>query len=338
MRADLRDVYTSTAFNNECLQVTRTYRCGNAIGSPTNVVKLDDSYTLVKDGSIIRRARPFRLTRPVPYLKQCVYGTGRDSQYRRSRCLQGLLGVRKQVCCSAGEYANYCAPLQAQADCVETSVICKNKAWNNECLMYERTFNCNTKVGEPLPTNVTYLNSSYTVIGDSQVSTCSSYETNPDCVLAGEVCVDLAVLEYRWARCSYKDCWKTEKQYVCPSGTPASDCADLLNRPECAETGTGVCVDALPSGTCTLMERTFSCVTKPASEITVADCGGQQFCVDRRVSTPATQLDTDFGKATGTMEALREAGTHTIFSLGKHRNVDRILSRTCCVFLERCAI
>jgi conjugal transfer mating pair stabilization protein TraN len=42
-------VCSDTAFNGTCNTYTKTFRCGTSQGTPTNTVRLDNTYTLVTD-------------------------------------------------------------------------------------------------------------------------------------------------------------------------------------------------------------------------------------------------------------------------------------------------
>jgi conjugal transfer mating pair stabilization protein TraN len=42
-------VCSDTAFNGTCNTYTKTFRCGSSQGTPTNTVRLDNTYTLVTD-------------------------------------------------------------------------------------------------------------------------------------------------------------------------------------------------------------------------------------------------------------------------------------------------
>ena len=218
-----------------------------------------------------------------------------------------------QFTCSAGTFANYCAPLTAMG-CAETTNVCKVTAsWDpGICLEYERTFNCNEKP-DPVPTNVTYLNSSYTIVDDTTVSTCAASEGDPNCTQSSTICSEGPETRIINGLPVYKDCWKTDKEFVCASTVLTDDCGDLKARPECLETTAPKCVDTLSGGQCGLLEHTYECSIGAEKTRTVTDCETQSFCLDGTCFDTGYTPDNDFGKAVASMEALREASLNGLF-------------------------
>ena len=309
-------VCTTTAFNGECEIYTKTYRCGISIGNPSGTVVLDNTYTLIQDTT--DRTPCDSITSN----SACTLAENVCIEPAATRNINGLdiykdcWKYEERYACSAGTYANYCAPLQT-ADCVETGAVCKNTAWNSECLEYERTFNCNNKL-DPIPANVTYLNSSYTLTEDNLVSACTTMEGNPNCTYAGTTCIEGSETRNINGLDVYKDCWKTQKEFVCASTTLVSDCDELKNRPECLETTTPICVDTLPGGQCGLLEHTYECsIIGSEKSNTVTDCSTQKFCIDGTCFDTAYSPDNDFGRVISSMEALRQAVENNLFT-GTH--------------------
>jgi conjugal transfer mating pair stabilization protein TraN len=307
-------VCTKTDAWGTCEQFTKIYQCGNSIGTPGGTVVLDNTYTIVQD-TLDYSACATIDANPACTLAEnaCIEGPG-------TRNIDGLdiykdcWKYEQRYTCSAGVYANYCAPLVA-ASCVEAvAATCLTTAWNGECIMYERTYNCNAKQGEPLPTNVTYLNSSYTITGDTlNTSACTDMASNPNCTFSGQTCVEGPETRNISGLDVYKACWRYQDDYVCAGTVLTSNCAELQSRPECIETSTPVCVDTLPGGQCGVMEHSYECSIGGGVTTNTTDCSAQQFCVAGSCFDTGYTPDKDFGRAVATMEGLSEAGSHDLF-------------------------
>ena len=306
---------TKYAFNGTCEQWTRTYRCGNAVGNPTGTVILDNTYTIVKD------ELDYTQCQAIEDNSACQIAEVVCTEGPETRNINGLdvykdcWAYEQRYVCSAGTFANYCAPLQAQS-CIEaTTAVCLQSAWNGECILFERTYNCDAKVPEPLPANVTYLDSSYTIVNDSpNLSLCTSLADNPNCTFSGKVCVEGPETRNINGLDVFKDCWKWEDTYACASETLVSNCDELKARPECVETSAPTCVDTLPGGQCGLLEHTYECnIGSGGIAGTTTDCSTQKFCLGGKCFDSSYAPDTDLGKVVAGMETLREAGAFDLF-------------------------
>ena len=313
---------STSAFNGDCEVYTKTYRCGNSIGRPTGTVVLSDTYTLTQD-SLDRSA-----CTSLDQNSSCTFAQTICIEGPETRNINGMSVYKDcwkyedKFTCTAGNFVDYCTPLKNMA-CVETGNVCKSYApWQGgPCLEYERTFNCNEKL-LPVPTNVTYLDSSYSITEDTITSTCQDLESNPNCAPAGSVCVEGPATRKINGLDVYKDCWKTEKEYTCASNTLTDTCGELKARPECREMTAPVCVDKLSSGSCGLLEHTYECGIGEEKTQSVTNCSTQQFCIGGTCFNTSYSPDTDFGTAVAGMEAMREAAEYGLFK-GTHDKCSR---------------
>lgn len=311
-------VCSERAFNGECLVYTNTFRCSDKPANPgAQVVLLDTTYTIIQDS--IDRTQCASLDANASCKKAasvCVEPGG----YRNIDGMQVYKDCwrwRDDYTCVANDYANFCTPLR-QSGCTEVQQRCTAHAWNGQCMSYERTYSCDAKMAQPLPTNIVYLDSSYTIIRDNpNMAQCDPLRNNANCTLASHTCIQPGGTRNINGLDVYKDCWEWEDKYVCASDVLRSDCNDLSRNPHCTEVGT-TCVDQLPGGQCGLRERVFSCKVKDGETVedVVCDAG---VCVDGNCFAPKTEDDKDFGVSVALMEGARQAGvyfdpdTYTIF-------------------------
>lgn len=308
-----------TAFNGTCVKWASTYRCGNSVGGATGTVVLDNTYTIVSD------TLDYSACTSIEQNQSCTLAETVCVEGPETRNIDGLDVYRdcwkyeQRYACSAGTYANYCAPLQT-AGCVEsTPATCLQSATYGTCILYERTYNCNSKL-DPVPSDITYLNSSYTIVSDQlNTSACTGMATNPNCTFSGQICVEGAGTRNINGLDVYKDCWKYEDTYVCASEALVSNCAELQARPECIETGTPTCVDQLPGGQCGLLEHTYECNIGGGTSKTVTDCSNQKFCIGGKCFDSSFAPDNDFAKVISTMEVMREGGSYALFNGEKNQ-------------------
>ena len=311
-------VCSQYAFNGECLTYTNKFRCGDPQSPAAGVVLLDTTHTIVTD--TIDRAQCAALDSNASCKKAASVCT-EPGGYRTINGMQvykDCWAWRDDYTCLANDYMNYCTPLR-QSGCTEVSQTCKETGWNGQCMAYERTYSCDAKMQEPLPTNIVYLDSSYTIIRDQQnTSQCDPLANNPNCTIAKHTCVQGPATRTINGLPVYKDCWEWEDEYVCASAPTTSTCSALLNDPRCTQTGER-CVHTLPDGTCGMRERVFSCKVKDETTTseTVCDLG---ICVDGNCSAPQTDNDRDITRVVALMEGAREAGvyfderTYTMFN------------------------
>ena len=304
---------TEYAFNGTCVKWTRSYRCGNPIGGATGTVTLDNTYTLVSNTLDSSACTSIEAN------ASCVLAENACIEGPETRVIDGMSiyqdcwKYEKRYACSSGEFANFCAPLQT-AGCVESvPAKCLQTATYGTCTMYERTYNCGSKL-DPLPADITYLNSAYTIINDNlNLSACTDFANDPNCTHAGKVCLEGPETRNINGLDVYKDCWKYEDTYVCASTALVSNCAELKARPECVETSTPTCIDELPGGQCGVLEHTYECNIGTGTTGTTTDCSTQKFCLGGKCFDSGYAPDTDLAKVVAGMETLREAGAYDLF-------------------------
>ncbi len=302
-------VCTQRAFNGECLVYTNTYRCGDAIKPPQGVVQLDSTYTVTTD-TIDRSQCSSYENNP-----SCTLAQKTCTEPGGTRIINGLPVTKdcwkweETYSCITQNYRNYCIPLRQTAGCTEVSNTCKSYAWNNSCNEYERTYRCDGRQGEPLPQNVTYLNTQYTITKDQlNTSQCDPSKNNPNCTLASRTCTQPGGTRNINGLDVYKDCWEWTDEYVCASDQLQSDCDELRNNPACSEQSS-TCLDSLPSSQCGLLERSFRCQVRAGSTEETVTCG-TAVCVDGVCTEPATDPDQDFAGVVTALEAAREMGVY----------------------------
>lgn len=302
-------VCSQTAFNGTCMQYTNTYRCGSEVGNISGVIKLDGTYTITTD-TINRAQCASYESNP-----SCKLSSHICTDPGGTRVINGLpvtkdcWGWTDTYSCITQDYQSYCIPLRQTSGCAEVSNVCKATVWDGSCGKYERTYRCDGKQGDPLPTNVTYLNTDYTIKKDQlDTAQCDPNKTNPNCTLASHVCTQPGGTRNINGLNVYKDCWQWTDHYTCASAELKSDCADLKNNPACTEQS-ATCLDSLPSSQCGLLEHKYRCKVKDGSTRDVTTCGNG-VCVNGDCSPPSTSPDTDFGKVVAGMEAQREMGDY----------------------------
>lgn len=356
-----------SSVNGSCDQYTKTFRCGNPVSSAGNVTVLDSSYTLAQDSVDYSACDAYSTNSSCKIASEtCIDGPSTkvifpDGSTRLASSAEISSGissdglVKYEACwkwsrdyaCLVGNYKNYCQPL-VTAGCAESgAAVCKSTGWDGSCLEYERTYVCNAKVDSP-PQNVTFLNSSYTILSDTQVSTCLDPSTNPNCTKAGEVCTDgpstKVVLEDGTTRLATtleiksgvsldgavvtKACWSSTTNYTCATEPVESNCDALKSDLGCTLSST-FCVDYLAGGQCGLKQHVYQCKSGEGSTSTVLDCGMQQFCSDGKCFDTGYPPDTDFGRTIAYMEAAREAAEYNIFK-GEAAECSGKLLVNCC--------
>lgn len=294
-------------FNNKCIMYEKTFRCGDNVGNPVGTVRLDDSHTIVTDTIDRSQCDTYSNNNSCKSAGQvCIEGAG-------TRTVDGVPVYkdcwkwREDFTCIAQDNRDYCTPLRSV--CREVAQECVQWAWNGTCNEYRRTFRCDNKVGDPLPPNVVYLNTEYTVTNDHpDMSQCQQFADNPNCKLASHVCVQPGGTRVINGLPVYKDCWEWKDDYTCASETLTSDCQDLANNPAC-KYQSSTCLDKLPGGQCGVKENTYQCVTKESSSTTETQCR-TGVCVAGSCDAPKDTPDADFGLAVAGMEAGREAGEY----------------------------
>ena len=310
---------SATDFNGDCMTTQRIYQCGNSVPVGAGVVVLDDTHTISYDG-VDRSACAAVDSNPSCQIAShtCVEGP-------ETRNINGL-DVYKDCwawsdsyTCVVSNPVDYCSAL-ATAGCARTSSECTDRSpLDDSCIATRDTYNCNTRQ-EPVPTNVTYLESSYTIVSDAaNTQACDEHAANPNCSLAAHTCVEGPETRNINGLDVYKDCWRWSDEYTCTQNTPVSDCDDLKNNPKCTETNV-TCVSYQDDGTtCNVQEHEYKCATGDSETTTVTDCSSQQFCIAGDCFDTGYPRDTDFGTVISGLEIQREAGYNNLFEGEGHK-------------------
>jgi conjugal transfer mating pair stabilization protein TraN len=297
-------------FNGACIKTTQTYRCGDLVGAAVGTVVLGESYTIVADNVDRAQCASYQTNASCRLAANVCVEPGGTRNIAGLPVYKDCWAWRETYTCIAQNYANYCIPLRQTPGCTEAANRCLSYAWDNSCNGYERTFRCDGRMGEPLPANVTHLDTQYTIVTDRlDTARCDPYKKNPNCTLAEKVCLQPAETRVIDGLPVYKDCWEWRETYTCITSTLTSDCGDLLDNSHCVPKAV-TCLESNPDGGCGLLERVFSCQTSAGATSTEADCSGQKFCLDGNCIDTGHAADADFARVVASMEAMREAGMY----------------------------
>lgn len=337
-------------FDNKCVREMRSYRCGSNI-NPQNTVTVDNTYTLLeseksydgcsgadKNGACTLSAQScvdgpsFKViladgTHRLPTQVEIDAGRSQDGLLLFQECW----AWSNTYSCIAPDESQSCEML-IDSGCKDTAPVqCLATGWNGSCLNSVRTIQCADSLAST-PSNISLYDTIFSVVSDNTESNCDGIANNLNCSSKEDVCVE--GLETRvvapdgvtreatptevTSRISSdgavvtKDCWKTEHKYTCAGTGTYSQCGDFESNPDCKYIESK-CIDNLPDGTCALLENTYECKTEPDSTRTEIDCGTQKFCLNGSCFDTSYSPDQDFALAIGMKEALREAGSYSIF-------------------------
>lgn len=321
---------STTAFNGECLLLTKTFACGTEIASPDDVIVLPTSYTIVVDAEDHAQCAAYE-NNPA-----CVRADHVCTDGPGTKNINGL-DVYKDCWewndnynCVVSNPTDYCSAL-VSAGCQRTGSECTVRSpVDDSCIETKDTYNCNSRQ-DPLPSQVTYLNSSYTIVSDeANTEACDAYAANPTCSRAAHTCVEGPETRNINGLDVYKDCWRWSDQYTCTQNTPVSDCDELKNNPRCIETKSA-CVSYQDDGTtCNVQEHEFRCSASDPETTTVTDCSSQQFCIAGNCFDTGYPRDTDFGTVIAGLEIQREAGYNNLFEGEPHKCTKRLFGLVNC--------
>lgn len=200
-----------------------------------------------------------------------------------------------------------CEPL-TQSGCWQHTVpVCVDTAFNGTCLSYENTYRC-AEEQIPVPTDVSFLDYEYTITDDSITNDCSANESNPQCTLEAETCVEPGETRNINGLDVTKPCWKWERNYNCAVQN-VSECAALDADPTCTMTST-TCVDQYSQSVCGVVDKTYSCTTGSGNTQTITDCTNKTTCLNGYCYSSGSPPDTDFAQSVTWMEISREAGQY----------------------------
>lgn len=301
---------SQTAFNGECNILTHTYRCGEIVSGGAEVIRLDDSYSIVYDEVDTTPCASHSSNSSCKLAsKQCIEGPG-------TRNINGL-DVYKECwqwqedySCVVSDPKDFCAPLKS-VGCVEQAAVCTNTAFTGACIERKFDYVCGEKL-DPPPTNVILLDTTYTINDKQNVAQCESIETSPNCTVASQTCTKGPETRVVDNQSVYRDCWEWEKNYVCTTTTPVTNCGELSSNALCTKTASE-CLETGQNGACALWEHEYKCADAPPKIVTETDCGSQVFCMGGECFDTGYSPDQDFKLAVVMKEAMRQAGSYSIF-------------------------
>ena len=331
---------SDTAFNGTCNTYTKTFRCGNSQGAPTNTVRLDNTYTLVADTTDTSQCSSYaQNSRCRLAAHTCVDSTPcKPDSSGATVCLAGVTPpagglnstascwrYQDDYSCIAENHIDYCAAIKATQGCAVVSSTCDSTAFDGSCNQYTRRYQCTNVTASTSTPTVVELNISYTITSNTlDTSQCASFANSANCVHAATTCTDSTPCKTInglqvclttvsplpvGAQSSGDSCWARSEEYTCAGAALTNDCQALIDR-GCTQVSSQ-CLDRLASGACDMSERTYSCQTSPATQTQHTVCDQRSFCQSATgcfdTGNPA---DQDFGKAMASMEAAREAGVY----------------------------
>lgn len=316
-----------SSLDGACEKWNKTYRCGDKIVPNAGTVQLDNSYTIVYDETDSSPCTSYSSNASCQQsAKVCIDGPG-------TKNIDGLdvfkecWKWREDYNCVVSNPHDYCMPLK-QAGCTIQQEICTTTAFTGSCIGKQSDYICGEAVS-PLPSDIQVLDTSYTIVDDKvDYSKCSSLESNANCQVASQVCIDGPGTKNINGLDVYKECWEWKKDYTCASTTLTSTCADLKANPLCTETASN-CVDVLPGGQCGLLEHQYKCSDSPPTTSTVENCGTQSFCLDGQCFDTGYSPDQDLVNAITHMELAREIVNYDIF-VGEASSCHNNLLKNCC--------
>lgn len=331
----------TTMPGGSCGTWQNTYNCSSPMSSvPATVTQLPTTYTIIKDEYDASACSAYA-SNPTCTLtaETCVDSSPATRNINGLDVTESCWKLQRDYSCVSASYVNYCSPLTASG-CTESSPpSCTLTAPDGKtCLTNTRTYTCGAS--QPPNPTVVLLDSSYTIVTDTKdLSACSAYAGNPNCVLASSVCVDSTPTTRMVDGFPItKDCWGWSNTYACVSDVPKSNCDEFAKDPNCT-LQTKQCVDTMGAdaptpGACDVWQTTYKCQTKPTTTSTVTDCGGQTYCLDGSCFNSGYTPDADIGLATAGLEAGRELGvyedptTHKLFA-GKNKQCSNTFSDCC---------
>jgi len=309
------------AFNGTCNRHEVSFVCTNKPPqSGPNIVYLDTSYTIVLDNLNATACD--------------VYAKDTNCRFAGQRCVEGPatrningLDVFKDCwryendyTCQVANPLNYCLPLENTPGCSEVGTPTCAETVENTCYAQERTYRCDDKVGDPLPPNVTFLDTAYTIVSENIRNECVNLETNPNCVLAEAACIDGPSTKNINGLDVFRECWTWQKIYTCSDpNLSTSDCGEFETNAKCKQTEEKCTAVNDITKQCAVKTRTYSCEEKAEKTITSTVCG-TELCI-AGVCTPSDgPPDDGFADAIVGMEIGRQAGVYGDYKNGTFFN------------------
>jgi conjugal transfer mating pair stabilization protein TraN len=133
-----------------------------------------------------------------------------------------------------------------------------------------------------------------------------------------------------------RPCWQNTTDYACIEDSVSDTCGPAVAKG--CTVGSTVCEQGVTINgvfQCITEQREYVCKVANASSTTMANCAGQQFCVDGNCFDTGSVPDPDFTKAVTGMEIAREAGvyidesTFQVFK-GQDNRCSKSVLKNCC--------
>lgn len=301
---------TEFGADGQCNSYTRTFTCLNhpAVEAP-QVTNLGTSYT-IRDDFLDLTACADPASNPA-----CTVAAETCVEPGETRMINGLPVYRpcwryeRSYTCTVAGGANYCGPIAAEPGCTQAIATCVDYGVNGDCIATQATYRCDNQLGNPLPPNVTYLETAYTIVSESINNQCTEPETNPACSILTERCAEPGGTRIINGLPIYRPCWRWERTYICQDpGAAFSDCAEIQADPSCSLARTQCSIDrytGVPD--CGLTTRIFSCRVQEEVSNEVQTCY-EQSCVGPMCGREPDAPDTDFAQVIANLEMQRQAG------------------------------
>lgn len=133
-----------------------------------------------------------------------------------------------------------------------------------------------------------------------------------------------------------RPCWERTTRYACIEDSMSTTCGSAITK-GCTVASTvcdqGVTINGVFQ--CITERREYACKVASATSSTVANCGGQQFCIEGNCFDTGIVPDPDFAKAVTGLEIAREAGvyvdesTFQVFK-GQDNRCSKSVLKNCC--------
>jgi conjugal transfer mating pair stabilization protein TraN len=303
------------SLTGQCLQETNQYVCAGAPMNPppTSVTLLTSTYATISDTTVPSQQCQDMAANPL-----CQKNGQTCTQGPETRIINGLpvfkacWAFEDNYTCATPAAADYCAPLVASGCSKVSGPTCILPGPNGTCAQENYDYTCaGSNPLNPAPANVTYVTQTLVIGAETITTTCDPLRTDPNCTkVSGPTCVDGPGSKVINGVTIFRDCWKYEEKYSCANpGNVVSDCGPLASNPKCTLKATS-CILTLAGGQCGEVEKTFSCETQPAQNVTSEVCENMTCDANGVCISAVDQPDPDFGRTAASMELARQMGTY----------------------------
>jgi conjugal transfer mating pair stabilization protein TraN len=211
--------------------------------------------------------------------------------------------------CLIDQVINNCDPLMDAGCWMHTVPQCINTATNGTCLEWRNVFRCSDELF-PVPDQVVFLDSYFTIGKDEIDNQCVATENDPLCTYDSETCVEPGGTRIINGMPVTKDCWKWDRNYTCGK-FDNSQCKELIDDPECTLVSE-TCVETFAdTDTCIVWNKQFTCVESgTGTSKTVTSCEDKMTCINGYCFQSGGAADQDFVEGVVWLEIGRQAGAY----------------------------